>query len=397
MGEAVRIYPANLTKEEHELHHQFTAVLRNFPRNTKNTDYMRMFSNFNAASMGIPRTINNSIKPWIYINFRSEELMQAAIEISPIVNGRQLVWEQPDNVRNFCPRCSNPGHKAKDCDDIRSRGRKLTPKALLDVYRKHGIVNAATKQADKQLKQQQQCASRARSQSRSRFRRPQVEFTPTTTQIDNELSAESYADALNNGPNGLNNSAHAPNNRSNKGKAMASNANTKQLSISSTNEIVTFINTIEHKLNHLTKRMDQWKVTLDSIDSRFENIDKHLNIAPPPLNTPAAPTNTVPPSPPNATPPRPKRTNTAVPSKPPQNLNSRPNNTPTPVNIPPVASTSTVANNNNNNIPTVQGLANEFNTMQEDVSSLKSMLSNLTSMLQNAIGQPQESTPSSIN
>src|SRR3954447_12192250 len=102
-------------------------------------------SNFNVASIGILRTINNSIKPWIYINFRSEELMQAAIEISPTLNGRQLIWEQPDNVRNFCSRCSNPEHKAKDCDNIRSRGRKPTPKALLDTYRKHDIVNAATK------------------------------------------------------------------------------------------------------------------------------------------------------------------------------------------------------------------------------------------------------------
>src|SRR5436305_4847697 len=91
MGEAVRIYPANLTKEEHELYHQFTAVLHNFFCNTQNMNYMRMFSNFNAASMGILRTINNSIKPWIYVNFRSEELMQAAIEISPTLNGRQLI------------------------------------------------------------------------------------------------------------------------------------------------------------------------------------------------------------------------------------------------------------------------------------------------------------------
>src|SRR4051794_2300374 len=143
--------------------------------------------------------------------------------------------------------------------------------------------------------------------------------------------------------------------------------------------------------------MDQWKVTLDSIDSRFENIEKHLNITSPPLNAPVAPTNTVPSSPPNAIPSRPKSTNTAVPSKPPQNLNNRSNITPTNVNILPVASTSTVTNNNYATAPTVQGLANEFNTMQGDVFSLKSMLSNLTSMLQHAIGQPQESTPSSIN
>src|SRR2546423_10212880 len=63
MGEAVRIYPANLTKDEHELCHQFTAVLHNFPRNTQNTNYMWLFSNLNAASMGILQTINNSIKP----------------------------------------------------------------------------------------------------------------------------------------------------------------------------------------------------------------------------------------------------------------------------------------------------------------------------------------------
>src|SRR6266480_3950414 len=163
--------------------------------------------------------------------------------------------------------------------------------------------------------QQQQRASRARSQSRSRSRRPQVEFTPTTPQSNNELSAGSYADALNNGPNGLNDSVHAPTNQSNKRKATVNNANTKQLSTSSTNEIVTFINTIEHKLNHLTKRMDQWKITLDSIDSRFENIEKHLNITPPPLNTPVALTNTVPSSPPNAIPSRPKSTNIVVPSK----------------------------------------------------------------------------------
>ena len=106
------------------------------------------------------------------------------------------------------------------------------------------------------MKQQQQRASRARSQSRSRSRRPQVEFTSTTPQLDNEQSAESYADTLNNGPNGLNNSVHAPTNQSNKEKSTVNNANTKQLSISSTKEIVTFINIIEQKLNNLTKRMD---------------------------------------------------------------------------------------------------------------------------------------------
>ena len=69
IGEAVRIYSANFSKEAHELRYQFTAVLCNFSRNTQNINYMRMFFNFSVASMGIPWTINNSLKPWIYINF----------------------------------------------------------------------------------------------------------------------------------------------------------------------------------------------------------------------------------------------------------------------------------------------------------------------------------------
>ena len=75
--------------------------------------------------------------------------MQAAIELTFILNGSSLVWTSPDNVNKFCSRCSSPDHKAKNCDNIKSRGRKLTPKALLNVYKKHGIVNAVTIRADK--------------------------------------------------------------------------------------------------------------------------------------------------------------------------------------------------------------------------------------------------------
>ena len=142
--------------------------------------------------------------------------------------------------------------------------------------------------------------------------------------------------------------------------------------------------------------MDHWKVTLDSIDFRFKNIEKHLNITPPLPKAPIALINITPSSPSITIPLRPTRT-IVVSLKPLQNPNNCQNKAPTTVNISPVASTSTTANNNNNNTLTVQGLTNEFNTMQEDILSLKSMLSNLTSMLQNAIGQPQKSNQCSAN
>src|SRR3954471_149209 len=141
--------------------------------------------------------------------------MQAALELSLTLNNHNFIWESFANVKNFCSRCSNSEHKAKNCDDIRSRGRKPTPKVLIDVYKKHGIVNAVTKQADKQLQQQQQKNSKARSRSRSRPRPPSnVEFSVPLNSNENPLN--SYANALNKGSNGLNSSVHAPDNRNNR-------------------------------------------------------------------------------------------------------------------------------------------------------------------------------------
>src|SRR5215213_10150621 len=236
--------------------------------------------------------------------------MQAAMEINPIINGTTLLWDSPANVNKFCPRCSNPEHKAKDCDDICGRRRKPTPKALINIYKKHGIVNAATKLADKQTHQQQH-TSKARSRSRSQFRRPNVDFAPNTT--DQGTSAGTYAEVLNNGPNELNNSDHAPQNRNinnnNKGKATLNNNDinrtpTLNLSKESIKDIATYMKKVEDKLNKLTENMSQWKVALDSIDSRFENIEKHLNITPPKEKTPTVQININNPKPPTLRPPK---------------------------------------------------------------------------------------------
>src|SRR5215212_4711095 len=42
MGECVRIYPARLTKSEHDARHLHTAVLRNVPRNVHPSDFMKL-------------------------------------------------------------------------------------------------------------------------------------------------------------------------------------------------------------------------------------------------------------------------------------------------------------------------------------------------------------------
>src|SRR5688572_14564901 len=92
MGECVRLYPACLTKAEHELRNNFTAVLRNLPRNLHASDFMRIVSNLSAMAIGIPRTVNNYTKPWAYLNFNSKISMQTAMETAPSLNGKQFIW-----------------------------------------------------------------------------------------------------------------------------------------------------------------------------------------------------------------------------------------------------------------------------------------------------------------
>ena len=204
MGECVRIYPARLSPAEHSHRNAFTAVLRNLPRRIQATDLMRLFSSIRAAAMGLPRTQNETTKPWAYFNFTSEESMQAAIEAAPTLSGRQLVWATPDDVRLFCPKCSSPEHKAKDCNDMQFRGRKPTPKALISTYKKHGIVTAATKQADQDNRNNaKKTTSRSRNCSVSRNR---------SDNSSGPSKSVSYADAAK-GTN-LDSSIHAPTNPS---------------------------------------------------------------------------------------------------------------------------------------------------------------------------------------
>ena len=179
---------------------------------------MRLFSSVNASAMSLPRFANENPKTWVYINFTSIETMQAALESAPTINGRQLVWAKPEDVKTFCPRCSSPNHRAQDCDDAASRGRKPTPKALVNTYKKHGIITAATKQAAEEAKRQRS-QSRQRSGSRSRSQVPPNASSSSSSSISPPINKSvSYADSAKNSDLDL--SIHAPpsSSHNNKGK-----------------------------------------------------------------------------------------------------------------------------------------------------------------------------------
>src|ERR1044072_8323740 len=324
--------------------------------------------------------MNDTNKPWIYLNFKSEEDLNNAMDVSPILNGRQLIWNLLSNVRNFCPRCSSPAHKAKDCDDIRSRGRKPTPKVLINTYKRFGIVNAATKSADRQTQAQQQRNTRERSRSRSRSQ-PRVNF-------QKQGKPSSYANALKNvhqQASNLDSSIHAPKNNKGKEPVRHQQHSTLQqpsLNSGSLTEIQKYMQFMKNELDVLTNQMNGWKQAYDRLDSRLNTVEQHLNITPPSQVSSSVSSSSA----------APKRTSAA-----PNLVLARPTTTTTTRSHTKPASTPAAINNNNSTSTqhTVQGLGQEFNAMHGSVASLHDQFNNLTKLITNALGQQQQSSPSS--
>src|ERR1044072_9035154 len=120
-------FPATMTNEERAARQQFTAILRNLPTNIHAIDLHSIYSKVNAVSIGLSRyTKSYQTKLWAYITFKTEEVMQAAMEISCSFNNKNLIWTTPELAKNLCIRCSSPNHKSKECDTQESRGRKRT-------------------------------------------------------------------------------------------------------------------------------------------------------------------------------------------------------------------------------------------------------------------------------
>src|SRR5207248_1993101 len=252
---------------------------------------MRLFSSVNAAAMSLPRFANENPKTWVYINFTSIETMQAALESAPVLNRRQLIWAKPEDVKTFCPRCSSPAHRAQDCDDAASRGQKPTPKAILNTYKKHGIITAATKQATQEDQRQR---SQSRQQSTSRLRSqapPNNSSSSSSTSSSPNYKSVSYADSIKNSD--LNSSIHAPPSSfhsKGKGKLIEQGPGNTKPSTLSQDTIKQLLHTVQQvttELNKLTNRINQWdekfaaqQEAIDYNHNRVTIIEQHLNLTP---------------------------------------------------------------------------------------------------------------------
>ncbi|EXX71181.1 hypothetical protein RirG_080780 [Rhizophagus irregularis DAOM 197198w] len=85
-------------------------------------------------AVNIPLSLN-SYKPkrWAYITFKSQQMMDNAMEQSIALQGHRLQWELPENTNKLCHRCGKLGCAPTACplNNSRSRSRTRNPVAHL--------------------------------------------------------------------------------------------------------------------------------------------------------------------------------------------------------------------------------------------------------------------------
>ncbi|GET65870.1 hypothetical protein GLOIN_2v1877187 [Rhizophagus irregularis DAOM 181602=DAOM 197198] len=112
----LRITPCSLTLDQKKSRREFVAVLSQLPINTKDVHLAPLVQAIGAMAVNIPLSLN-SYKPkrWAYITFKSQQMMDTAMEQSIALQGHRLQWELPENTNKLCHRCGKLGCAPAAC------------------------------------------------------------------------------------------------------------------------------------------------------------------------------------------------------------------------------------------------------------------------------------------
>ncbi|PKC09407.1 hypothetical protein RhiirA5_375495 [Rhizophagus irregularis] len=91
-------------------------------------------------AVNIPLSLN-SYKPkrWAYITFKSQQMMDTAMEQSVALQGHRLQWEFPENTNKLCHRCGKLGCAPTACPLNNSRGRSRTRNPVAHLKERFNI------------------------------------------------------------------------------------------------------------------------------------------------------------------------------------------------------------------------------------------------------------------
>ncbi|GBC23501.2 hypothetical protein GLOIN_2v1762049 [Rhizophagus irregularis DAOM 181602=DAOM 197198] len=104
-----------------------SPIQRFLPPNTKDVHLAPLVRAIGAMAVNIPLSLN-SYKPkrWAYITFKSQQMMDNAMEHSIALQGHRLQWELPENTNKLYHRCGKLGCAPTACPLNNSRGRSCT-------------------------------------------------------------------------------------------------------------------------------------------------------------------------------------------------------------------------------------------------------------------------------
>ncbi|CAB4417812.1 unnamed protein product [Rhizophagus irregularis] len=148
---------------------EFVAVLSQLPPNTKDVHLAPLIRELGAMAVNIPLSLN-SYKPkkWAYVTFRSQQVMDVAMEQSVAFQGGMLQWEFPKDINKLCHRCGKLGCAPTTCPMNNSRGRSRTRNPVAHLKERFNIGQNNKASSANHTRQRSRSQSKERSTSRHR-------------------------------------------------------------------------------------------------------------------------------------------------------------------------------------------------------------------------------------
>ncbi|CAB4435484.1 unnamed protein product [Rhizophagus irregularis] len=169
LGNFLCVCPAHYSKTQRDARRQYVAVLAGIPKNIKEADLTDIANQVSAKAINIPLSFTSyKPKPYVYMNFFSQETLDAAKELTVSFRSRGLTWHSPDDVKNLCHVCGRHGCSPSQCSP---RPAKKTSTQLDKLYSRFKAGPQRGRTSDPSRR------SSSRSRSRSRNTRPNTQKT----------------------------------------------------------------------------------------------------------------------------------------------------------------------------------------------------------------------------
>jgi hypothetical protein len=291
--DGVRIFPLTLTEQERNQRRNHVFKLSGFRAGTLARDLVQILETVKAASIFIPRhpgtykTLNYG-----FVAFRSDADQNSAAQQNFAFEDCNLFWG-PEDMKT-CHFCGHPGHIVKNCDSLKNRRRSPREKKiqkLYDRYRPAQHKNRsrptsyadATKRNIRQTKQREQHPDHAKvDQQIAQFRKDIDDLKTTVFDLSKQLLQ--FVDEVKAKPNTSGEKPKSNPKDSDKpptkktktadDKPPKRSARTAELTSGSSSTSDNDTSSLEQKLDSMTSVLEKVTGTLNSFDSRLNNMQE---------------------------------------------------------------------------------------------------------------------------